>query len=148
MDCHGQWISLTTVKFSCQDQAQQRTETPANRLSSAVSIVIEPWVHRSKGMKRVHITSCLDFHGFINLFSHEGKEPAEEKPSVHSFSSLSWGSPWRRKLRAHQSLQHSSFMKPCIGRCAIPGVIQFVISLEAGDGHIVDFLLCPAAYLH
>lgn len=81
MDCCGQWISLTAVKFSCQDQTHQRTETPANRLSAAVSITTEPWVHRSKGTKEVHTASCLDFHGFINL-SHEGRELAKEKIPV------------------------------------------------------------------
>lgn len=101
MDCCGQWISLTAVKFSCQDQAHQGTETPANGLSAAVSITTEPWVHRSKGTKELHRASCLGFHGFINL-SHEGRELAKEKipePTV-SHHSLSWASPLRGKLRA------------------------------------------------
>lgn len=88
MDCHGQWISLTTLKFSCQDQAQQRTETPANRLSAAVSITMEPRVHRSKGTKRVCITSWVDFHWFINYFLVKAENLPRRKVSVHSFSPL------------------------------------------------------------
>lgn len=144
MDCCGQWISLTAVKFSCQDQAQQRTETPANRLSAAVSITTEPWVHRSKGTKRVHIASCLDFHGFINLLSHEGRELAKEKIPVSTVSHhcLSRDSPWRGKLRAPQSLWHCSFMCLCVSRCALPGVTQFVITLGTRmERHIVGSLL-------
>lgn len=43
-------------------------------------------MHRSKGTTRVHIASCLDFNEFINLFSREGGEPAEEESPVSSFS--------------------------------------------------------------
>lgn len=136
MDCRGQWNSLTAVKFWCQDQARHRTETPANRLSAAVSITTKPWVHRSKGTKRAHTASCLDFQGFINLFTREGREPAKEKSPVPTVSHhcLRCASPWRGKLRAHQSLWPCFFTKSCIGRCAIPGVTQFVITLGAGDG--------------
>lgn len=147
MDCCGQWISLAAVKFSCQDQAHQRTETPANLLSAAVSITTKPWVRKSKGTKEVHTASCLDFHGFINL-SCEGRELAKEKiPVPHQC--LSWASPWRGKLGAPQSLWHCSFMGLCISSCAVPGVTQFVITLGTGmERHIVGSLLGPAAYLH
>lgn len=122
MDCCGQWISLTAVKFSCQDQAEQRTETPANRLSAAVSITTEPWVHGSKGTKEVHSASCLDFHGFINL-SHEGRELAKEKIPVPvvSHHCLSWDSPRRGKLRAPPSLWPCFFMCLCISRLPFQG---------------------------
>lgn len=167
MDCCGQWISLTAVKFSCQDQAHQRTETPANRLSPAVSITTEPWGHRSKGTKEVHVASCLDFHGFINL-SHEGRELAKETIPV-SHHCLSWASPWRGKLGAPQSLWHcfhvSVLQQMCRSRgdpvcdhlgdrdgkthCGLPALTSclFALSLEGVDSlrlvrHVCN---CPAA---
>lgn len=121
MDCHGQWISLTTVKYSCQDQVRQRTETPANRLSAAVSITREPWVHRSKGREGVCTASCVDFHWFINLFSHELRECANRKTQRPvSLQGLSWATPCERKmgkLRAHHSPWHCSFLEPCQQMC-------------------------------
>lgn len=120
MDCCGQWISLTAVKFSCQDQAHQRTETPANRLSAAVSITTEPRVHRSKGTKELHRASCPDF---MDLLTSLMKALAKEKipESTVSHHCWSWASPLRGKLRAPQCLWHCSYMCLCFSRCAFQG---------------------------
>ena len=151
MDCRGHWISLTAVKFSCQDQAWQRTETPANGLSAAVSITTEPWVHRSKGTKRVHIASCLDFHGFINLFSREGREPAKRKAQCPQFLTTVW-------VEAAHGEGNWGHIEACGTALSWSHILadmpfQGWPSLWSpwGQGmerHTVDFLLCPAAYLH
>lgn len=152
MDCHGQWISLTTVKYSCQDQVRQRTETPANRLSAAVSITAEPWVHRSKGRERVCIASCVDFYWFINLFSHELRECTNRK-TQHPVLSTVWVEPLHNeretgKARAHQSPWHCSFLEPCQQMCHSWG--DPLCGLLGGRGWKDQFLddFCPAAFSH